>query len=431
VELAQGHSVDVNLEGLLAKAKGVLLNISEKDGQARLLIQTRVSAFEAALQSEQGDSAKRLDALKLGSQLALTGAYEVQSDEHAQPRAFLLRLRSAQDVQVLKEPPWWTLARLLWVLLGLLAVLLVAIAWSILISHKNTLLRQAQGDLRVANDELEERVEARTRELREQVAAREQAHAELARAQETVILTSRRAGMAEVATSVLHNVGNVLTSVNVSASLVADRLKESKVANLSKVAALLHEHETDLGAFLNGDPKGKHLSGYLGELAKHLTSEQSALLKEMDLVRMNIDHIKDIVTMQQSYARVAGVVETVEVSDLVEDSLRLNAGALSRHGIEVNACDEAERTNKRVTLRVSSAHERVRIAVVDNGVGIPRENLTRIFNHGFTTRKNGHGFGLHSGALAAQELGGTLTVHSEGPNQGATFTLELPLHQQP
>ena len=70
---------------------------------------------------------------------------------------------------------------------------------------------------------------------------------------------------------------------------------------------------------------------------------------------------------------------------------------------------------------------RIKIAVIDNGIGIPPENLTRIFNHGFTTRKDGHGFGLHSGALAAREMGGSLTAHSDGPGQGATFTLELPL----
>jgi signal transduction histidine kinase len=67
------------------------------------------------------------------------------------------------------------------------------------------------------------------------------------------------------------------------------------------------------------------------------------------------------------------------------------------------------------------------MTVSDNGVGIASENLTRIFNHGFTTRKDGHGFGLHSGALAAREMGGALWAQSDGPGKGATFTLELPL----
>jgi signal transduction histidine kinase len=76
---------------------------------------------------------------------------------------------------------------------------------------------------------------------------------------------------------------------------------------------------------------------------------------------------------------------------------------------------------------VEPSKNTLRISVIDNGIGIPAENRTRIFNHGFTTRKDGHGFGLHSGALAATEMGGSLSVHSDGPMTGAAFTLELPL----
>ena len=133
----------------------------------------------------------------------------------------------------------------------------------------------------------------------------------------------------------------------------------------------------------------------------------------------------------------------------------MNEGALSRHDVEVirefetvpplnvekhkilqilvnllrnakHACQDSGRADKRMTVRVANGDGRIRISVMDNGVGIPPENLTRIFNHGFTTRKDGHGFGLHSGALAAKEMGGSLTVHSDGPGQGAAFTLELP-----
>jgi signal transduction histidine kinase len=261
--------------------------------------------------------------------------------------------------------------------------------------------------------------------------------------------------MAEVATSVLHNVGNVLNSVNVSSTLVSNQVRKSKVANLSKVVALLNEHAADLGAFLTSDPRGKQLPGYLGQLAEHLVGEQDTVLKELNLLHENIEHIKDIVVMQQSYARISGVVETVKISDLVEDALRLNLGALQRHGVEVvrefedvplmdvekhkilqilvnlvrnakYACDESPNPDKRMTLRVTKSDGHVKIAIIDNGIGIPAENLIRIFNHGFTTRKDGHGFGLHSAVLTAMELGGSLRVHSDGPGKGATFTLELP-----
>jgi len=161
--------------------------------------------------------------------------------------------------------------------------------------------------------------------------------------------------------------------------------------------------------------------------------------------------------MQQNYATVMGVTETVKITDLVEDALGVNAGALERHNVQLvreyagalpqitvdkhkvlqilinlvrnakYACDESNRTDKRITIRVVKPDNRVGISVIDNGVGILRENLTHIFSFGFTTRKNGHGFGLHSGALAAKELGGSLSVHSDGPGTGAAFTLQLPL----
>jgi signal transduction histidine kinase len=160
--------------------------------------------------------------------------------------------------------------------------------------------------------------------------------------------------------------------------------------------------------------------------------------------------------MQQSYAKRGGVIDTLDVRTLVEDSLRMNEGAFCRHGVVVSrdfeevpliqvdkhkvlqilvnvirnakhACDEAQAGEKRVTVRVRAANGSVQICVIDTGVGIPQENLTRIFNHGFTTRADGHGFGLHSSALAARESGGSLHAESAGPGHGATFTLTLPL----
>jgi len=288
------------------------------------------------------------------------------------------------------------------------------------------------------------------------ITQRKQAGAELEKVHKELLEASRQAGMAEVATGVLHNVGNVLNSVNISSSLLANNLRKSKIANLSKVAALVSEHETDLSAFVTNDPRGKQLPGYLTALAEHLAGEQAAALEELALLQKNIEHIKDIVAMQQSYATVAGVAETLDVTELVEDALRMSSSALARHDVHVvkdfgepapilvekhkvlqilvnlvrnakHACEGSSRQEKRMTIRVSNGEGRIRIAVKDNGVGIPRENLTRIFAHGFTTKKDGHGFGLHSGALAARELGGSLSVQSEGADQGATFILELPL----
>ena len=267
---------------------------------------------------------------------------------------------------------------------------------------------------------------------------------------------SRQAGMAEIATNVLHNVGNVLNSVNISASVVADRVKKPRTSGLGKVAALLQQHNGDLAGFVATDERAKHLPAYLAELAQQLNVDQEATLQELESLRKNIDHIKEIVTMQQSYSKLVGVPERLAVKNLVDDALRMNCGSFSRHGVTLkcefeevpeivvekhkvlqilvnllrnakHACDTSNRTDKQVVMRVSNQAGGVQIKVTDNGIGILPEHMTRIFTHGFTTKKEGHGFGLHSGALAARDLGGALRVDSAGPGRGATFTLDLPL----
>jgi PAS domain S-box-containing protein len=287
------------------------------------------------------------------------------------------------------------------------------------------------------------------------VSARKAAAEELERVHKQLMTASRQAGMAEVATNVLHNVGNILNSVNISASLVIDRVKQSKAPGVTRLAALLQEKGAAVGEFIANDERGKRIPEYLVSLGEQLMGDQKMALEELASLRDNLEHIKDTVAMQQSYAKLCGVTETVAVVDLVEDSLRLNAGAFVRHGVTLQrefsevppvtvdkhkvlqilvnlvrnakyACDESGRSDKIITLRIEGAPEAVRISVIDNGVGIPAENMSRLFTHGFTTRVDGHGFGLHSGALAAQELGGSLTVHSDGHGCGAIFTLELP-----
>ncbi len=270
--------------------------------------------------------------------------------------------------------------------------------------------------------------------------------------------TSHQAGMAEVATGVLHNVGNVLNSVSVSATLVADRLRRSKVANLCRATALLRERNGQLVEFLTADPKGKLLPEYLGTVADQLAVEQTKLIELMKSVSQHIQHIKEIVAMQQNYAKVSGVYENLDVVGLVEDALRINASAFDRHHIDLvrefdknvltacvdrhkvlqilinllrnakHALDARSGNDKRMVIRLGMASpNRVRITVGDNGVGIAPDHLTQVFNHGFTTKKDGHGFGLHSGANAAKEMGGSLVARSDGIGKGAEFTLELPV----
>ena len=276
--------------------------------------------------------------------------------------------------------------------------------------------------------------------------------------QKRLIELSRLSGMAEVATGVLHNVGNVLNSINVSTTIVADRLQASRVGQLSEVARLFKENTPNIGEFLTDDPKGQRLLPYLDKLSEHLVQERDELCTELEGLVEHVGHVKEIVAMQQTYARTSGVLEIVAFHSLIEDALRMTQSEMDRHGVQLrkeieavpmittdrhkvlqillnllrNAKDAVKAgltMPREITVRVDSiGTEGVRFQLMDNGVGIPTDNLARIFVHGFTTKKEGHGFGLHSGALAAQQLGGSLSAKSGGLGCGATFTLELPLH---
>jgi PAS domain S-box-containing protein len=272
-----------------------------------------------------------------------------------------------------------------------------------------------------------------------------------------LVAASRQAGMAEIATGVLHNVGNVLNSVNISAELMNDNLRRSKLDKLKKLADMLGEQKSDLMAFLAAQNRAEQVSAYVQKLAETLGDERDRLQAEMSGLMQNIGHIKEIVAMQQNYVGNLGVMEKVEIAELVEDALKLS-GALSdqnhvrverqfgsvpslnqdRHKVlqilvnlfsnAKNACDAGGGEQKRIQVRLGAVGaDRVRIEVADNGVGLPPENLGRIFSQGFTARKDGHGFGLHNSFLAAQELGGCLDAQSDGLGRGATFVLELPM----
>lgn len=287
---------------------------------------------------------------------------------------------------------------------------------------------------------------------------KEAANVKLQATQRELVDTARRTGMAEIASNVLHNVGNVLNSVNVSAGLISRQMQTSKVSGLTKAVQLINDNAAQLGNYLTHDEKGKLLPVFLNELSKTLAAEQKNILEEIAMLTKSIDHIKDIVATQQAYAGTSSIVEPVNVQDLLDDALRMNTGALIRHNITivkdinavptlpldkhrilqivVNLIGNAKQAmngmeNPCITLcaaLVNTANRHVlRITVTDNGEGITPENMSRLFAHGFTTRKNGHGFGLHSCVLAAKEMGGILTAHSDGPGQGATFTLDIPI----
>jgi PAS domain S-box-containing protein len=293
----------------------------------------------------------------------------------------------------------------------------------------------------------------------EEITKRKDAEAALRQSQQRLIETSRQIGLTEMTTGILHNIGNALNSVNTSASVVAGKVAKSKVGNLSKATAMFRSHEADLAQFITNDTKGKQLIPYLGQLAPCLVQEQVELQEELKSLKKCVEHANHILACQQNYAKSAGRVEAVQPAHLVEDALQMNANALAQNHISVvrdfapdlpevtvqkhiilqilvnlirnaqKACEASASPEKSITVRMGSRPpgDRIQIEVKDTGVGIPPENIARIFTQGFTTRRDGHGFGLHSGIRMAKEMGGSLTVQSEGVGKGASFILEFPI----
>jgi len=312
----------------------------------------------------------------------------------------------------------------------------------------------ATGELRQLRDYLNQM----TTDLEAREAARKLSAARAEAMQRELLVVSRMAGMAEIATGVLHNVGNVLNSLNISVSLVTETVRGSRVAGLTRAVELVDSFPGGLPAFLATDG-GKVLPSYLSSVAKRLTADNAAMLAELASVTKNVDHIKAIVATQQSYAVAPQLKEAFSLGTVIDDALRMGELSFSRHGVEVikdygpavtvvtdrhkllqilinlisnarHAMKEHAPARPQLTVRARATSTHVTITVADTGVGIAPEILGKIFQHGFTTKRAGHGFGLHASANTAQELGGALWAASDGPGQGATFTLELPAPPQ-
>lgn len=304
---------------------------------------------------------------------------------------------------------------------------------------------RVEKELQELNETLEEKVQERTLELKQ--------------LNEKIGDIARSAGMAEVASGVLHNVGNVLNSVNVSASVMREQVRKSKADNLSRLVDLMQQHQHDLATFISDDEKGKQIPKFIELLSEQLKEERNTLFKELDELASNIDHIKNIISMQQSYAGSYGVREKVKLSDLVEDALKINLQEVNRHNIKLErhydetpliyadkhkllqiiinlisnakyALKEKADQNRLLQIMIYKNGAEAVIEIRDTGVGIAADDIPHLFEYGFKRRRGGHGFGLHHSALVANELGGRIKVNSEGPGKGATFQLFVPLDEK-
>jgi signal transduction histidine kinase len=445
------------LDSTLVSLEAVLLRQQNLGPDIVLELRSGSTVFNAFLRAQD----KARPAIAPGSRVRVTGVCQVESLPYAElgkrAASFKLLVGSWSNVTVLDRPPWWTLKRALTAAAILVVVLAMAAAWiGILRRQVRERTKQLQREI-AEHEETEARLAEEKQLVQAEIEERRRIEAVVERGHRQLLKASRLAGMAEVATSVLHNVGNVLNGTNVLASVIGEQVRKSKVPSVTKLAKLLNEHRTDLSRFVGEDARGRQLPGYVERLAAHLAEEQARLEDKVKLLTESIQHIKEIVATQQEYAKVSGVLESALLTEVVEDALRLHEGALARHRIEVvrefeaaplmtidrhkvlqilfnllenakHACDERGAAEKQVTVRIQQAGAgRIQVRVEDNGIGIPAENLNRIFGQEFSTKKGGHGFGLHSSILAAQDMGGSLSVQSEGPGNGAVFILEIPL----
>lgn len=292
--------------------------------------------------------------------------------------------------------------------------------------------------------------------LKNEINNRKEKEKELKEMQTDLAEASFQAGKAEMATDVLHNVGNVLNSINVSVSLINSKTRESKLSNLEKVALMVQEHINDLCSFFTEDAKGKLIPGYLSEVTKIMVKEQQEILDKLKHLIDDLGHVKSIISMQQNYGKSSSTEIVSTVDEIIEDAIRINSSGLEKRRIRIvrdfqdigqvtidkqkaiqifvnlignakDALESNDESDRVITVRsYKPDDEHIRVEVIDNGSGISKENLENLFKHGFTTKETGHGFGLHSGVIAAKEMSGSLTAYSDGAGCGAKFVLEIP-----
>jgi signal transduction histidine kinase len=275
---------------------------------------------------------------------------------------------------------------------------------------------------------------------------------------QALVRTSHLAGKAEVATEVLHNVGNTLNSISVSSEHIREIVQQSSSTSLSDIVRLIQEHEEDQESFFAHDPRGKRLPAYFAKLSEKLAEEREFLLTETTRQLHHIRRVAEIIRAQQDTAKLINFTEQVDLTSLLEESLELFQKDLKEQRITVerhydfqqsirgephkilqimnnlirnavDAFDGMSLEQKKISLRTypTADQEEVVVEISDNGKGMRKNIVQQAFTFGFTTKKGGHGFGLHNAANLAAEMGGSLTGESAGSEQGARFRVRLPV----
>lgn len=290
------------------------------------------------------------------------------------------------------------------------------------------------------------------------VTARKETESTLADAQNQLVDAAHKSGMADMATGVLHNIGNILNSVNLAGEEIQRISNASKIAGLIKGTDMLQAQE-NMSDFLANDARGQKLPAYFIKMAKVLNDEIDEINKESRALIEKTTMMKEVISTQQSYAKSGFHSEKLNISELVEDALKIQEASLKKWGVKLDkkfadtphcegqkskllqvitnlvknakeAMDDNDTFNRPKEMRIETGmvnDTAVYLTIKDNGCGISTEQLNKIFNHGFTTKETGHGFGLHTCANAMTEMKGALKVDSEGVQKGATFTVTIPV----
>jgi PAS domain S-box-containing protein len=286
------------------------------------------------------------------------------------------------------------------------------------------------------------------------ITLRHETEEKLTKARQQLIETAHGAGMSEIATAVLHDIGNVLNSVNVSCDVILQALGKPTAEMLIRTNALVMQHKDELADFLTNNPQGRKVPELLERIASELFDERAGILSEATSLRNNVSRIKDVISTQQTYAKAEYFVEEFRLNDVVDDAINIqltNAQYLQvdrDYGATPTVSTQRTKlvmilmnilANARDAMIGNPINERfldvktglqddgnVFVSIADNGEGICEENLTKIFTHGFTTKADGHGFGLHTCANMITEMNGCLIAESNGYGEGSTFTLVFP-----
>lgn len=309
------------------------------------------------------------------------------------------------------------------------------------LNEKNQALIKTQGELKDLNQTLEQKVLERTAELRE--------------AQAKLVESARAAGVAEVAINVLHNIGNVLNSVNVINQTNFEIIKTSKTSAVLKTAELMMDNIGQIGDYLSEDPRGRRIPELFVKLGNVLKDENHALEENTSRMLNSISMMTNIISTQQKYAKTDLLQEDIQLSLILDETINTQANLIEDNHVQlkrhyrdvpdiyaekakvyqilnnllmnaIQALKPNKEDNRVIELDIFPEESNIVFEIRDNGVGIEKEQLTKIFHHGFTTKKSGHGFGLHSCANLMAEMHGEIYADSQGPKNGACFKVVFP-----